>query len=64
MTASNLATIFGPNLLQREKLLERESSVMEIEDTTMVILVVQRLIENYEALFTVRKDQFSVNIFS
>ncbi|KYO26580.1 rho GTPase-activating protein 6-like isoform A [Alligator mississippiensis] len=56
MTASNLATIFGPNLLQREKLLERESSVMEIEDTTMVILVVQRLIENYEALFTVSTE--------
>ncbi|XP_042709280.1 rho GTPase-activating protein 36 isoform X5 [Chrysemys picta bellii] len=58
MTASNLATIFGPNLLQREKLLERDPSAhaVEIENSTSIILVLQSLIENYEALFMVSSE--------
>uniref|UniRef100_A0A8C3SQH1 Rho-GAP domain-containing protein n=1 Tax=Chelydra serpentina TaxID=8475 RepID=A0A8C3SQH1_CHESE len=65
MTASNLATIFGPNLLQREKLLERDPSAhaMEIEYSASIILVLQSLIENYEALFMVGKEAFTVNAF-
>ncbi|XP_067405880.1 rho GTPase-activating protein 36 isoform X2 [Emydura macquarii macquarii] len=58
MTASNLATIFGPNILQREKLLERDPSAhsMEFEDSASVILVLHSLIENYEALFMVNPE--------
>nr|XP_032642118.1 rho GTPase-activating protein 36 isoform X2 [Chelonoidis abingdonii] len=58
MTASNLATIFGPNLLQREKLLERNHSAhaVEIENSASIILVLQSLIENYEALFMVSSE--------
>ncbi|CAM4625167.1 unnamed protein product [Caretta caretta] len=58
MTASNLATIFGPNLLQREKLLERDPSAqaMEMENSASIILVLQSLIENYEALFMVSPE--------
>lgn len=65
MTASNLATIFGPNLLQREKLLERDPSAqaMEMENSASIILVLQSLIENYEALFMVGKEAFTVNTF-
>nr|XP_014426469.1 rho GTPase-activating protein 36 [Pelodiscus sinensis] len=55
MTVSNLATIFGPNLLQREKPLEKDPSAqaVDMEDSASIILVLQRLIENYDALFTV-----------
>ncbi|XP_074864048.1 rho GTPase-activating protein 36 isoform X2 [Carettochelys insculpta] len=58
MTASNLATIFGPNLLRREKRLEREPSAqaVEMEESASIILVLQSLIENYEALFTVSSE--------
>ncbi|MGH0119740.1 UNVERIFIED_CONTAM: hypothetical protein FKN15_057608 [Acipenser sinensis] len=54
MTAANLATIFGPNLLQREKVPEKDYSLksLEVEDSPSIITVVQRLIENYESLFT------------
>ncbi|XP_062441048.1 rho GTPase-activating protein 36 [Rhea pennata] len=56
MTVSNLATIFGPNILQKEKPGEKESGAMNIEDSTAVILVLQRLIEHYQALFMVSPE--------
>lgn len=58
MTAANLATIFGPNLLQREKVPEKDYSLksLEVEDSPSIITVVQRLIENYESLFTVSPE--------
>lgn len=58
MTAANLATIFGPNLLQREKVPEKDYSLksLEVEDSSSIITVVQRLIENYESLFTVSPE--------
>ncbi|KAK1163230.1 rho GTPase-activating protein 6-like [Acipenser oxyrinchus oxyrinchus] len=58
MTAANLATIFGPNLLQREKAPEKDYSLksLEVEDSPSIITVVQRLIENYESLFTVSPE--------
>ncbi|MGH0185205.1 UNVERIFIED_CONTAM: hypothetical protein FKN15_017372 [Acipenser sinensis] len=65
MTAANLATIFGPNLLQREKVPEKDYSLksLEVEDSSSIITVVQRLIENYESLFTMlayfSEDQLS-----
>uniref|UniRef100_A0A674IPS6 Rho GTPase activating protein 36 n=1 Tax=Terrapene triunguis TaxID=2587831 RepID=A0A674IPS6_9SAUR len=64
--ASNLATIFGPNLLQREKLLERDPSAhaMEIENSASIILVLQSLIENYEALFMVGKEAFTMKFLN
>ncbi|KFV80225.1 Rho GTPase-activating protein 6, partial [Struthio camelus australis] len=56
MTVSNLATIFGPNILQKEKPGEKDSSAMDIEDSTAVIRVLQRLIEHYQALFMVSPE--------
>lgn len=58
MTAANLATIFGPNLLQREKVPEKDYSLksLEVEDSPAIITVVQRLIEDYESLFTVSPE--------
>ncbi|XP_041075677.1 rho GTPase-activating protein 6-like [Polyodon spathula] len=58
MTAANLATIFGPNLLQKEKVPEKDYSLksLGVEDSPSIITVVQRLIENYESLFTVSAE--------
>ncbi|MBN3288632.1 RHG06 protein, partial [Polyodon spathula] len=58
MTAANLATIFGPNLLQGEKVPEKDYSLksLGVEDSPAIITVVQRLIENYESLFTVSPE--------
>lgn len=53
MTVSNLATIFGPNILQKEKSGEKDAGAMNFEDSTAIILVVQRLIEHYQTLFMV-----------
>uniref|UniRef100_A0A4W3GRM7 Rho GTPase activating protein 36 n=1 Tax=Callorhinchus milii TaxID=7868 RepID=A0A4W3GRM7_CALMI len=55
MSISNLATIFGPNLLQREKSLERDYSA-EAEESSAVITVLQRLIENHNSFFTVSNN--------
>ncbi|XP_029462981.1 rho GTPase-activating protein 6-like [Rhinatrema bivittatum] len=51
MTASNLAMVFGPNLLQREK-----ESITGMEDSGAIISVVQTLLENCQALFMVSAD--------
>lgn len=56
MTTRNLATIFGPNLLHKTKNPDKEFAVESLaraEESTAIIIVVQRLIESYDALFTV-----------
>ncbi|XP_062039428.1 rho GTPase-activating protein 6 isoform X3 [Lepus europaeus] len=56
MTSLNLATIFGPNLLHKQKSSDREFSVQSparAEESTAVIAVVKEMIENHEALFMV-----------
>lgn len=53
MTVSNLATIFGPNILQKEKPGEKDAGAMIFEDSAAIILVLQRLIEHHQTLFTV-----------
>lgn len=56
MTAANLAVIFGPNLLQRERGgdLSPHIYAMGIEDSTAIINVTLVLIQNHRRLFTVR----------
>lgn len=55
MTAANLAVIFGPNLLQRERGADVSPHIhaMGIEDSTAIINVTLVLIQNYRRLFTV-----------
>lgn len=56
MTSLNLATIFGPNLLHKQKSTDKEFSVQSsarAEESTAIIAVVQKMIENYETLFMV-----------
>lgn len=56
MTSLNLATIFGPNLLHKQKSSDKEFSVQSsarAEESTAIIAVVQKMIENYETLFMV-----------
>lgn len=57
MTAANLAVIFGPNLLQKERGSERELSpqALGIEDSTAIISVTLMLIQNHQHLFMVRE---------
>ncbi|XP_014346308.1 rho GTPase-activating protein 36 isoform X2 [Latimeria chalumnae] len=52
MTAFNLATIFGPNLLQKD--LNPQS--YGVEDSAAIIAVVLRLLEDHETLFTVSPE--------
>ncbi|XP_067379437.1 rho GTPase-activating protein 36 isoform X2 [Channa argus] len=56
MTAANLAVIFGPNLLQREKGGDVSPYAMGIEDSTAIISITLVLIQNYKRLFTVSAD--------
>ncbi|XP_016372026.1 rho GTPase-activating protein 36 [Sinocyclocheilus rhinocerous] len=58
MTAANLAVIFGPNLLQKERGSERELSpqALGIEDSTVIISVTLMLIQNNQHLFTVSAE--------
>lgn len=56
MTSTNLATIFGPNLLHKQKSSDKEFTVQSsarAEESTAVIAVVQRMITSYEELFMV-----------
>ncbi|XP_067896470.1 rho GTPase-activating protein 6 isoform X2 [Heterodontus francisci] len=56
MTSLNLATIFGPNLLHKQKSTDKEFSVQSsarAEESAAIINVVQKIIENYETLFMV-----------
>ncbi|XP_036396064.1 rho GTPase-activating protein 6-like isoform X2 [Megalops cyprinoides] len=59
MTSLNLATIFGPNLLHKQKSSDKEFSVQSsarAEESTAIIGVVQRMISTHEALFMVPPD--------
>ncbi|KAG2456551.1 RHG06 protein, partial [Polypterus senegalus] len=59
MTSLNLATIFGPNLLHKQKSTDKEFSVQSTaraEESAAIITVVQRMIETYETLFMVPPD--------
>uniref|UniRef100_A0A1A8BSG8 Rho-GAP domain-containing protein n=1 Tax=Nothobranchius kadleci TaxID=1051664 RepID=A0A1A8BSG8_NOTKA len=53
MTAANLAVIFGPNLLQKERGGDISPQAMGIEDSTAIISVTLVLIQNYKRLITV-----------
>ncbi|XP_030354486.1 rho GTPase-activating protein 36 [Strigops habroptila] len=53
MTVSNLATIFGPNVLQKERPGEKDAAAVNYEDSAAIILVLQRLIEHHQTLFMV-----------
>lgn len=56
MTSLNLATIFGPNLLHKQKNSDKEFSVQSsarAEESTAVIAVLQRMIASYQKLFVV-----------
>lgn len=56
MTSLNLATIFGPNLLHKQKSSDKEFSVQSsarAEESTAVIAVLQRMIASNQALFMV-----------
>lgn len=59
MTSLNLATIFGPNLLHKQKTTDKEFTVQSTaraEESSAIIAVVQKMIENYEMLFMVGED--------
>ncbi|KAK2545179.1 Arhgap36, partial [Columba livia] len=56
MTVSNLATVFGPNILQKEKPGEKDAGAMNFEDSAAIIQVLQRLIEHYQTLFMVSPE--------
>ncbi|NP_001106502.2 rho GTPase-activating protein 6 [Xenopus tropicalis] len=59
MTSLNLATIFGPNLLHKQKSSDKEFTVQSTaraEESTIIIAIVQKMIENFESLFMVPPD--------
>ncbi|XP_039997449.1 rho GTPase-activating protein 36 isoform X2 [Xiphias gladius] len=56
MTAANLAVIFGPNLLQRERGGDVSPHAMGIEDSTAIISVTLVLIQNHRRLFLVSAE--------
>ncbi|XP_051917460.1 rho GTPase-activating protein 36 isoform X2 [Hippocampus zosterae] len=56
MTAANLAVIFGPNLLQRERGGEASPQAVGIEDSTAIINVTLALMQNYRRLFMVSAE--------
>ncbi|KAJ8254735.1 hypothetical protein GJAV_G00196810 [Gymnothorax javanicus] len=59
MNSMNLATIFGPNLLHKQKSSEKEFCVQSsarAEESTAVIEVLQRMIDTCDSLFMVSPD--------
>ncbi|KAK5875593.1 hypothetical protein CesoFtcFv8_026661 [Champsocephalus esox] len=56
MTATNLAVIFGPNLLQKERGAESGPLSMGIEDSSAIISVTLLLIQNHRRLFMVSAE--------
>ncbi|XP_043928488.1 rho GTPase-activating protein 6 isoform X2 [Protopterus annectens] len=59
MTSLNLATIFGPNLLHKQKSTDKEFMVQSsarAEESTSIIAVVKMMIEQCEATFMVPPD--------
>ena len=56
MTSLNLATVFGPNLLHKQKSSDKEFTVQSVaraEESTAIIGVVHSMITTYETLFMV-----------
>lgn len=64
MTAANLAVIFGPNLLQKERGGDVSPHAMGIEDSTAIISVTLVLIQNYRRLFTVRRCSHTLSLIT
>uniref|UniRef100_A0A3Q4H0X2 Rho GTPase activating protein 36 n=1 Tax=Neolamprologus brichardi TaxID=32507 RepID=A0A3Q4H0X2_NEOBR len=62
MTAANLAVIFGPNLLQKERGGDVSPQVMGIEDSTAIISVTLMLIQNHRRFFTVLETHKSFSL--
>ncbi|XP_072253068.1 rho GTPase-activating protein 6-like isoform X1 [Leuresthes tenuis] len=59
MTSLNLATIFGPNLLHKQKNSDKEFAVQSFaraEESAAIITVVQSMIDMYDMLFMVPAD--------
>lgn len=59
MTTYNLATIFGPNLLHKQKNPEKEFTVQSFaraEESTAIISVVQKMISSHHSLFMVGEE--------
>ncbi|TSL41017.1 Rho GTPase-activating protein 6 [Bagarius yarrelli] len=58
MTAANLAVIFGPNLLQKERGSDKDlkPEAMGIEDSAAIISVTLLLIQHYKYLLTVSAE--------
>lgn len=59
MTSLNLATIFGPNLLHKQKNSDKEfvvESFARAEESAAIISVLQKMIESYDTLFMVPAD--------
>ncbi|XP_072361521.1 rho GTPase-activating protein 36 isoform X2 [Scyliorhinus torazame] len=58
MTAVNLATIFGPNLLHRENMSDKDyiAQAAQVEESSAIIGVIQKMIENYRTLFIVSPE--------
>lgn len=57
MTSLNLATVFGPNLLHKQKNSDKEFAVESFaraEESAAIIGVVQKMIDAYDTLFMVR----------
>ncbi|KAM3912378.1 rho GTPase-activating protein 6-like [Leptodactylus fuscus] len=51
MSVANLATIFGPNLLQNEKSLDNE--MQNFQDSAAQIKVTETLIQHYQEIYTI-----------
>lgn len=59
MTSLNLATIFGPNLLHKQKSSEKEFSVqssVRMEESAAIISVVQYMIDKHHTLFMISAE--------
>ncbi|XP_048050824.1 rho GTPase-activating protein 6 isoform X2 [Megalobrama amblycephala] len=59
MTSLNLATIFGPNLLHKQKSSEKEFSVQSsarMEDSAAIIAIVQHMIDTHQTLFMISAE--------
>ncbi|XP_056321958.1 rho GTPase-activating protein 6 isoform X2 [Danio aesculapii] len=59
MTSLNLATIFGPNLLHKQKSSEKEFSVqssVRMEESAAIISVVQHMIDTHHTLFMISAE--------
>uniref|UniRef100_A0A8C6TQI6 Rho GTPase activating protein 36 n=2 Tax=Neogobius melanostomus TaxID=47308 RepID=A0A8C6TQI6_9GOBI len=56
MTAANLAVIFGPNLLQKERGSDLTAHSLDIGDSSAIINLTLMLIQNYRKLFIVSAE--------